>query len=52
VKLVIANNYGEDDQYARHTFYQQQTALSSAPARKLSCYIVFFATFRPKIINL
>jgi len=48
VKLVIANNYGEDDQFARHTFYQQQTSMSSAPARRLSCYIVFDAPFRLK----
>jgi len=42
VKLVIANNYGEDDKLMRNTFYQQQSDRFSAPKRKLSCHIVHF----------
>ena len=49
MKLVIANNYGEDDQYARHTFYQQQNNTSSRPMRKLSCFIVTPLSLRPRI---
>jgi hypothetical protein len=41
VKLVIANNYGEDDKLMRNTFYQQQSDRFSAPKRKLSCHIVY-----------
>lgn len=40
IKLVIANNYGEMDKISRHTFYANQSQLSSAPTRKLSCHIV------------
>jgi hypothetical protein len=36
---VIANSYGDDDKMARHTFYANQSQVSSAPNRKLSCHI-------------
>lgn len=40
IRLVMANTYLEDDRVARHTFYANQTQMSSAPTRKLSCHIV------------
>lgn len=40
IKLVMANTYGEDDKYYRHTFYANQTQKNSTTNRKLSCYIV------------
>ena len=35
----MANSYGEDDKVMRHTFYANQTQVSSAPSRKLSCHV-------------
>lgn len=40
IKLVIANDYGETDQFLRHTMYQAQNPQSSTDRRKLSCHIV------------
>ena len=50
IKLVIANSYGEDDKFARHTFYANQTQVNSMPTRKLSCHIVLICLLRQRTI--
>jgi hypothetical protein len=51
VKLVIANNYGEEDQIARHTFYANRTQSNATSTdRRLSCHIVSVYLYRLKII--
>ena len=39
IKLVMANDYGEADKLARHTFYMSQELSKSDMKRKLSCHI-------------